>query len=73
MNSLFFSPPYVILLSLFYSSFVLFLSQNEMMLRLDDVFAGEVYLYLLSESLATAVWECLQRHIQLLMERPQAI
>ncbi|KAL7833115.1 hypothetical protein SRHO_G00301330 [Serrasalmus rhombeus] len=39
----------------------------------NDIFAGEVYLYLLPESLATVEWECLQRHIQLLIERLQAI
>ncbi|KAI4900624.1 hypothetical protein NFI96_021500, partial [Prochilodus magdalenae] len=51
----------------------LLLLQNQMMLLIDEIFAGEVYLYLVPESLATAVWECLQRHIQQLTERLQAI
>ncbi|KAI4895112.1 hypothetical protein NFI96_017063, partial [Prochilodus magdalenae] len=51
----------------------LFLLQDEALLLLESIFSGEEHVYLDPGSLALALWHCVEKHIQQLLRRLQAI
>ncbi|XP_036453080.1 uncharacterized protein LOC118826265 [Colossoma macropomum] len=50
----------------------LFLLQDEALLLLDDIVGGEEHVYQDPRSLALALWNCLEKHVQQLLLRLQA-